>query len=117
MGWTSITENEIADVKADKKTAKSVEKYMISKNAIYFEGKYLPISQIQSVSIHDSTYNPHCCCGRGIPVKKLKIEYGTDKPLILMLEKESNAKRMADMIEAAGRGSVKVCQNCGYMTD
>ena len=98
MGWTSITEKEIEDVKSDKKTATRVEKYMISDNAIYFEGRYLPISQIQSVSIHDSTYNPHCCCGRGIPVKKLKIEYGADKPLILMLEKEANAVKMAEMI-------------------
>ena len=106
MGWLCITENEIADVKADKKTAKGVEKYMVSKNAVYFEGKYLPISQIQSVSIHDSVYNPHCCCGRGIPVKKLKIEYGAEKPLLLMLEKEANAKKMADMIEDARKGAI-----------
>ena len=98
MAWKSITENEIEDVRADKKNAKSVEKYMISEKALYFEGKYLPISQIQSVSIHDSTYNPHCCCGRGIPVKKLKIEYGADKPLILMLEKGENAQKMMEMI-------------------
>ena len=106
MGWYSITENEIADVKADKKTAKGVEKYMVSKNAVYFEGKYLPISQIQSVSIHDSVYNPNCCCGRGIPVKKLKIEYGADKPLLLMLEKEANARKLAEMIEDAGKGAI-----------
>ncbi len=98
MGWQSITENEIEDVKADKKTAKRVEKYMISENAIYFEGKYLPISQIQSVSIHDSTYNPHCCCGRGIPVKKVKIEYGEEKPLILMLEKDDNAQKIKKLL-------------------
>ena len=106
MGWYSITENEIADVKADKKTAKGVEKYMVSKKAVYFEGKYLPISQIQSVSIHDSVYNPHCCCGRGIPVKKLKIEYGAEKPLLLMLEKEANARKLAEMIEDAGKGAI-----------
>lgn len=101
MGWQSITEKEITDVKADKKSAKSFEKYMVSQSAVYFEGKYLPISDIQSVSIHDSTYNPHCCCGRGIPVKKLKIEYGAEKPLLLMLEKDKNAQRMAELIEAA----------------
>lgn len=98
MSWKSITENEIADVKADRKKAKRVEKYMISENAIYFEGKYLPMAQIQSVSIHDSTYNPHCCCGRGIPVKKIKIEYGAEKPLILMLEKDENAQKIKEWI-------------------
>lgn len=101
MGWQSITENEISDVKTDKKTAKRIEKYMVSGNAVYFEGKYLPISRIRSVSIHDSTYNPHCCCGRGIPVKKLKIEYGADKPLILMLEKAENAEKLKEIICAS----------------
>ena len=101
MGWHSITGNKIADVRADKKSAKSIEKYMVSENAVYFEGKYLPISDIEAVSIHDSTYNPHCCCGRGIPVKKLKIEYGAEKPLLLMLEKDKNAKKMAELIIAA----------------
>ena len=98
MAWKSITENEIADVRTDKKSAESIEKFMVSENAIYFEGKYLPISDIMAVSIHDSTYNPHCCCGRGIPVKKLKIEYGAEKPLLLMLEKDRNAKKMAELI-------------------
>ena len=101
MAWQSITEKEIADVKADKKSARRIEKYMVSENAVYFEGKYLPISDIAAVSIHDSTYNPHCCCGRGIPVKKLKIEYGAEKPLLLMLEKDGNAKKMAELIIAA----------------
>ena len=71
---------------------------MVSEKAIYFEGKYLPISDIREVTIHDSTYNPHCCCGRGIPVKKLKIEYGAENPVLLMLEKDKNAVRMAEMI-------------------
>ncbi|MBR4573570.1 MAG: hypothetical protein IKO16_01555 [Lachnospiraceae bacterium] len=101
MAWQSITDNSIEDIRADKKSAKSVEKYMVSKKALYFEGKYLPISEITSVSMHDSTYNPHCCCGRGFPVKKLKIEYGTDKPLILMLEKAENAQKMMRLIKEA----------------
>ncbi len=98
MAWQSITENVIDDVKADRKSAKSVEKYMISRKALYYEGRYLPLSQITSVSVHDSTYNPHCCCGRGIPVKKIKIEYGKEKPLILMLEKSENAQKIVEMI-------------------
>ena len=99
MSWECIIPGkEIEDVKADKKGAKRVEQYLVSGNALYFEGKYLPLNTVQSVSIHDSTYNPHCCCGRGIPVKKLKIEYGADKPLILMVEKDKNAQKLADMI-------------------
>ena len=100
MSWECVIPgNEIDDVKADKKGAKRVEQYLVSDNALYFEGKYLPLNTVQSVSIHDSTYNPHCCCGRGIPVKKLKIEYGEEKPLILMVEKEKNAQKLAEMIK------------------
>ena len=29
---------------------------------------------------------------------KMEIEYGTDKPLILMVEKDKNAQKLADMI-------------------
>ena len=100
MSWECIIPGkEIEDIKADKKTAKRVEQYLVSDKVLYYEGKYLPLNLIESVSIHDSTYNPHCCCGRGIPVKKLKIEYGEDKPLILMVEKEKNAQKLAEMIK------------------
>lgn len=99
MAWECIIPGkEIEDVRADKKGAKRVEQYLVSDNALYFEGKYLPLYLVESVSIYDSTYNPHCCCGRGIPVKKLKIEYGVDKPLILMVEKDKNAQKLKDMI-------------------
>ena len=104
MAWVSIIpEKAIEDVKKDKKGAKRVEQYLVSENALYFEGKYLPLNLIESVSIHDSVYNPHCCCGRGIPVKKLKIEYGSDKPLILMVEKDKNAQKLADMLMSTQR--------------
>lgn len=104
MAWECIIpEKAIEDVKKDKKGAKRVEQYLVSENALYFEGKYLPLNLIESVSIHDSVYNPHCCCGRGIPVKKLKIEYGSDKPLILMVEKDKNAQKLADMLMSTQR--------------
>ena len=102
MAWECIIAGkELDDVKADRKSAKAVEKYKISGRAIYFEGKYLPIDCIGDASIHDSVYNPRCCCGRGIPVKKIRIECGMEKPLILMVEKDENARRIADMIKEA----------------
>ena len=99
MAWECIIpEKAIEDVKKDKKSAKRVEKYLVSANALYFEGKYLPLNEVESVTIHDSTYNPHCCCGRGIQVKRLRIEYGSDEPLILMVETDKNAKKLAELI-------------------
>ncbi len=100
MAWECIIPDKaIEDVKKDKKSAQRVEQYLVSANALYFEGKYLPLSAVEAVTIHDSTYNPHCCCGRGIPVKKLKVEYGADMPLILMVEKDKSARKLADLIE------------------
>lgn len=100
MAWECIIpEKTIEDLKADRKSAKRVERYLVSEKALYFEGKYLPLDTVVSVTVHDSTYNPHCCCGRGIPVKKLKIEYGAEKPLLLMVETDKNAQRLKDMIE------------------
>lgn len=99
MAWKCIVPGgELGDMKGDKRGAKGIEKYMISEKALYFEGKYLPLSFITDVTMHDSTYNPNCCCGRGIPVKKLRIDYGGKEPLILMLEKEKNAEKLAEMI-------------------
>ncbi len=99
MAWECIIpEKAIDDTKADRKGAKRVEKYLVSQKALYFEGKYIPLEVVRSVSVHDSTYNPHCCCGRGIPVKKLKIEYGAEKPLILMVETDKHAVKLKDMI-------------------
>lgn len=104
MSWESIVpEKIIDDVRADKKSAHRVEKYLVSEKALYFDGKCLTLDTVESVSIHDSVYNPHCCCGRGIPVKKLKIEYGADNPLILMVEKDKNAQKLKDMIAENGR--------------
>ncbi len=54
MAWECIIHGkEIEDVKADKKTAKRVEQYLVSDKALYFEGKYLPLNLIESVSMTD----------------------------------------------------------------
>ena len=102
MAWTSIIpDNTIEDVKHDRKSAVSVEKYKVSDKAIYLQGEYLPISAIKSVRIQPSTYSPNCCCGKGIPVFKIRIDFGAEKPLVLMLEKEQYAEKMVSMIMSA----------------
>ena len=89
MAWTSmIPDKTIEDVKQDRKATVSVE-------------KYLPIPAIKSVRIQPSTYSPNCCCGKGIPVFKIRIDYGAEKPLVLMIEKEKNAEKMVSIIKSA----------------
>ena len=102
MAWTyMILDKTIEDVKQDRKATVSVERYMVSDKAIYVQGEYLPISAIKSVRIQPSTYSPNCCCGKGIPVFKIRIDFGAEKPLVLMLEKEQYAEKMVSMITSA----------------
>ena len=108
MAWKCIVDGkELADVRADRKDSESVEKYRISKNAVYFEGQYLPTALITSLRAQPSLYYPQCCCGRGIPVTKIRLDYGAEKPLVLMLEKEKNAEKLKAAI-LAGNPSVRV---------
>ena len=55
---------------------------------------FFPTSLITDVKKQASTYTPNCACGKGIPVFKICIDYGAEKPLILMLEKEANADKL-----------------------
>jgi hypothetical protein len=87
-------------VRADRKESESIEKYRISKNAVYFEGQYLPTAQITALRAQPSLYYPQCCCGRGIPVTKIRLDYGAEKPVILMVEKDKSAQRLIDAIRA-----------------
>ena len=99
--WRSmIPDHEIDDVKRDKKKAAAIEQYMVSEKAIYVKGEYLPISCIQDTHMQESTYAPNCCCGKGIPVYKIRIDYGGKQPLVLMLEKEKNARKLMSVISA-----------------
>ncbi len=102
MAWKCIVEGkELADVRADRRASESIEKYNVSKNAVYFEGQYLPASLITSLRVQPSVYRPQTCCGRGVPVFKIKVEYGAEKPLILMVEREKNADRIVKALTAA----------------
>ena len=95
MAWRSLVPGtELSDAKADRKNAVSIEKYKVSPNAIYLSGEYLPTSVIKEAKKQASTYTPNCACGKGIPVFKIRIDYGAEKPLILMLEKEANADKL-----------------------
>ena len=108
MAWKCIVEGkELADVRADRKGSQSIEKYNVSANAVYFEGQYLPLSLVTSLRVQPSMYRPQACCGRGVPVFKIKLDYGAEKPLILMVEREKNTEKLAAAI-CAGNPAVVV---------
>ena len=102
MAWNCIVEGkELADVRADRKDSESIEKYRISKNAVYFEGQYLPTALVTALRAQPSLYYPQCCCGRGVPVFKIRLDYGAEKPLILMVEKEKSVEKIVAAIREA----------------
>lgn len=102
MAWECVVKGkELADVRRDRRGSKSIEKYNVSEQAVYFETYYLPIAAIQSVRVQPSVYRPNHSCGRGLPVFKVRMDYGGEKPAVLMLEKEDNAERIMSMICAA----------------
>ena len=108
MAWKCIVEGkELADVRADRKASERVEKYNITQNAVYFEGQYLPFAAVLRLRVQPSLYYPQCCCGRGIPVTKIRLDYGAEKPVVLMLEREKNADRIVAAIRAANPSVVE----------
>lgn len=99
LGWKCIVPGkEIENVKQDRKNSKRIERYEVSENAIYFEGKYLPVSLIESVRIQPSAYRPHGCCGIGLPVFKIRVDYGAENPVVLVIEQEEKAEELLDRI-------------------
>ena len=97
--WKCIVPGyEIEDVKLDRKDSVRIEQYRVSKNAVYFSGQYLPLSCIKDVAVLESSYTPGMSCGKGIPVFKIRIEYGAEKPLVLMVEKKKNVDAMMEYL-------------------
>ena len=82
MAWKCIVEGkELADVRADRKDSESI--------------------LVTALRAQPSLYYPQCCCGRGVPVFKIRLDYGAEKPLILMVEKEKSAEKIVAAIRAA----------------
>lgn len=99
--WKCIVPGyEIEDVKLDRKDSVRIEQYRVSKNAVYFNGQYLPLSCIKDVAVLESSYTPGMSCGKGIPVFKIRIEYGAEKPLVLMVEKKKNVDAMMEYFDS-----------------
>ena len=98
--WKCIVPGtEIENVKQDRKDSVRIEQYRVSENAVYFNGHYLPLSCIKDVAVFESSYTPGMSCGKGIPVFKIRIDYGVEKPLVLMVEKKKNVDTMMKLID------------------
>ena len=83
--WKCVAEgSEIENVRQDRKSAVMIEGYDISEKAVYFNGRYLPLSQIKSVRRQPSTIRIKGGGCIGIPVFKIRLDYGAAKPVVLI---------------------------------
>lgn len=104
MKLNSLVPETAMDAKAaaaDRKSADRIGPYRISGKALYLQDRFLPLCAVKDCTIHDSMYAASGCCGRGFPVTKVRIDYGAEKPLVLILEKKEDAVRMQNLILTA----------------
>lgn len=95
----------LPDSKADRRTAKRVEQYQISAQAIYFPGfpatQYLPFDAIRRAWLQNSSMALTGCCGKELPVVLLRIEYDGGFFKNFSFEKRERAEVVLSAIQAA----------------
>ena len=98
--WKCVAEgNEIEDVPKDRKRSVMIEGYDFSEKAVYFEGRYLPFSQIKSVRSQPSAIRIRGGgCGIGLPVFKIRLDYGAENPVVLVVEDKDNVDEIINRI-------------------
>ena len=98
--WECVVEgSEIEDVKTDREGSVIIEGYDFSEKAVYFEGRYLPFSQIKSVRSQPSAIRIRGGgCGIGLPVFKIWLDYGAEHPVVLVVEEKDNVDEIINRI-------------------
>ena len=103
--WECVVKgSEIEDVKQDRQHTVMIEGYDFSEKAVYFEGRYLPFSQIKSVRSQPSSIRIRGGgCGIGLPVFKVRLDYGAERPVVLTVEEKESADKIINLICAGNR--------------
>ena len=98
--WECVVEgSEIEDVNKDRESSVIIEGYDFSERAVYFEGRYLPFSQIKSVRSQPSSIRIRGGgCGIGLPVFKIRLDYGAGQPVVLVVEDKDNVDEIINRI-------------------
>ena len=94
-----VAGSEIDDVKKDRESSVIIEGYDFSEKAVYFEGRYLPFSQIKSIRSQPSAIRIRGGgCGIGLPVFKIRLDYGVKNPVVLVVENKDNVDEIINRI-------------------
>ena len=77
-----VAGSEIEDVKKDRESSVIIEGYDFSEKAVYFE----------AIRIRGGG------CGIGLPVFKIRLDYGVKNPVVLVVENKDNVDEIINRI-------------------
>ena len=94
----------LADAAGDYRAARRVEQYRLSGRAIYFPAfpgtKYLSFQALTKALTRNTSMPLTGCCGKALPVTRLRLYYDESFYQDFTFEKLSNANQVLDGIAA-----------------
>ena len=92
----------LEDVSGDYKTARRVEQFRISNEAIYFPAfpgnQYLPFEALHHVKVRDTALSVTGTCGKQIPMTCLRLSYDGEFYKDFLFEKRARAEEVLERI-------------------
>ena len=94
----------LEDVSGDYKTARRVEQFRVSNEAIYFPAfpgnQYLPFEALHHVKVRDTALSVTGTCGKQIPMTCLRLSYDGEFYKDFLFEKRARAEEVLERIRA-----------------
>lgn len=95
----------LEDPAADYKTARRAEQYRVSSQAVYFPAfpgtQYLSFQSLTKALTRNTSLPLTGCCGKALPMTRLRLYYDGEFYQDLLFEKRPNANQVLDDIAAA----------------
>jgi hypothetical protein len=92
----------LEDVSGDYKTARRVEQFRVSNEAIYFPAfpgnQYLPFEALHHVKVRDTALSVTGTCGKQIPMTCLRLSYDGEFYKDFLFEKRARAEEVLERI-------------------
>ncbi|MBR6951589.1 MAG: hypothetical protein IKH56_07645 [Oscillospiraceae bacterium] len=113
MAYRSLCDGtRVENPREDCRKAARFGTFRIGSKAVYFPafpagGRYLAYEDISKILLKSSSLHPKGCCGGGIPVFVLRLEYGQGQGKNLILDTRRQAERVSAELK-------RVCpETCG----
>lgn len=94
----------LKDPRGDYKAARRVEQYRFSAQAVYFPAfpgtRYVPFGAVTKAVCRNSGMPVKGCCGKELPVTRLRLTYDGEFHQDFLFEKPENALRVLDALQA-----------------